>query len=113
MLQAQLPDALGSLFEPARYKVAYGGRGGSKSWGFARALLIQGWEKNLRILCAREFQNSIKDSVHKLLADQIRDLDMGMSYEIQDKSIKNRANGSEFYFAGLRHNAENIRSFEG
>jgi phage terminase large subunit len=113
VLRADIPEALGFLFEPKRYKVAYGGRGGAKSWGFARALLIQGWEKEQRTLCAREFQNSIKDSVHKLLADQVRSLDMGMTYEIQDKSIKNRMNGSEFYFAGLRHNAENIRSFEG
>jgi phage terminase large subunit len=112
-LQAELPDALGFLFEPHRYKVAYGGRGGAKSWGFARALLIQGWEKNLRVLCAREFQNSIKDSVHKLLAEQIKTLDMGMSYEVQLTSIKNRQNGSEFSFEGLRHNIDKIKSYEG
>lgn len=112
MLRADIPEALGFLFEPSRYKVAYGGRGGAKSWGFARALLIQGWEKNLRVLCAREFQNSIKDSVHKLLADQIRSLDMGMTYEVQQASIRNRVNGGEFAFIGLRHNAENVRSYE-
>ena len=112
-MQAELPECLDFLFKPARYKVAYGGRGGTKSWGFARALLIQGWEKQQRVLCAREFQNSIKDSVHKLLSEQIAALDMGMTYEIQQASIKNRQNGSEFGFAGLRHNAENIRSYEG
>lgn len=111
-LRADIPEALGFLFEPARYKVAYGGRGGAKSWGFARALLIQGWEKNMRVLCAREFQNSIKDSVHKLLADQIKALDMGMTYEVQQASIRNRVNGGEFAFIGLRHNAENVRSYE-
>jgi phage terminase large subunit len=112
-MQAELPEALGFLFEPARYKVAYGGRGGAKSWGFARALLIQGWQKPLRVLCAREFQNSIKDSVHKLLADQVKQMGMESTYDIQDKSIKNRNNGTEFYFIGLRHNSENVRSYEG
>jgi hypothetical protein len=45
---------LGPLFEPKRYKVVYGGRGGLKSWGFSDALLIQGTQRFERILCARE-----------------------------------------------------------
>jgi len=69
--KAEFPVKLACLFEPKRYKVLYGGRGGAKSWGVARALLIKGAKDPLRILCAREFQVSIKDSVHKLLADQI------------------------------------------
>ena len=69
-----MPEALAFLAEPARYKVARGGRGSGKSWGFARALLIQGAERPLRILCTREVQKSIKDSVHKLLSDQIQAL---------------------------------------
>lgn len=54
-----------------RYKVAHGGRGSAKSWSFARALLILAAQKPLRILCTREVQKSIKDSVHKLLGDQV------------------------------------------
>lgn len=66
---AQFPDKLKGLFQPHRYKVAYGGRGGGKSWAFARALLVLGASKPLRILCTREVQKSIRDSVHKLLGD--------------------------------------------
>jgi phage terminase large subunit len=109
---AEFPDALGFLFEPARYKIAYGGRGGAKSWGAARALLIQGVEKPLRVLCAREFQNSISDSVHKLLSDQVSALGLDAFYEVQNAVIKGR-NGTEFAFAGLRHNVARIKSFEG
>lgn len=112
-MRAELPESLDFLFKPSRYKVAYGGRGGAKSWGFARALLIQAWESPLRILCAREFQSSIQDSVHLLLSDQIKALEMGMTYEIQKASIKNRMNGSVFGFEGLRHNVEGIKSYEG
>jgi phage terminase large subunit len=108
----EFPDALACLFQPSRYKVLYGGRGGAKSWGAARALLIQGAEQPLRILCAREFQNSIADSVHKLLADQIVDMGLSDFYEVQNAAIKG-ANGSEFSFAGLRHNVARIKSFEG
>ena len=64
--KVEFPEKLECLFKPSRYKVLWGGRGGAKSWGIARALLIQGAIKPLRILCAREFQTSIKDSVHKL-----------------------------------------------
>ena len=54
-----------------RYKVAYGGRGGTKSWAFARALLLIGYRTKVRVLCCREVLKSVKDSVHLLLSDQI------------------------------------------
>ena len=100
------------LFTPKRYKILHGGRGGTKSWGFARALLIKGAGAKMRFLCAREFQNSIADSVHKLLDDQIQELELGDFYEVQQKTIVGR-NGTEFAFEGLRHNASKIRSYEG
>lgn len=106
------PDKLQCLFAPKRYKILYGGRGGAKSWGIARALLIQGAAKPLRILCAREFQNSISDSVHKLLSDQIHELGLEGFYEILQTSIRGQ-NGTEFAFTGLRHNATKLKSFEG
>ena len=59
--KAEFPIKLACLFEPRRYKVLYGGRGGAKSWGVARALLIKAAKDPLRVLCAREFQVSIKD----------------------------------------------------
>jgi phage terminase large subunit len=108
----QFPAKLAFLFEPQRYKVCYGGRGGAKSWGIARALLILGAKSQLRILCAREFQTSIKDSVHKLLCDQIDSMGLTGFYEITDKSIRGK-NGTEFFFVGLRNNVTNVKSIEG
>lgn len=110
--EIEFPTALEFLFEPARYKVIFGGRGGAKSWGVARWLLIQGAAEPLRILCARELQKSISDSVHKLLSDQIADLGLDEFYTIQNTSITG-ANGTEFIFAGLRHNVMSIKSMEG
>jgi phage terminase large subunit len=111
-MQVQLPKKLEFLFQDHRYKVAYGGRGGAKSWAYSRALLVKAWQQPLRVLCAREFQNSIKDSVHKLLADQVITLGLEDFYDVQIASIKGR-NGSEFSFEGLRHNVNKIKSYEG
>ena len=112
MLALDLPSSLKWLFEPSRYKVAYGGRGGGKSWSFVRALLFRAWQKKTRILCAREIQNSIKESVHQLLKDQINTLGQEDFFKVKETSIT-AVNGSEFIFEGLRHNVDNIRSKEG
>lgn len=112
LAKAEFPQKLSILFDPARYKVLYGGRGGAKSWGVARALLIIGARQTTRILCAREFQTSIKDSVHKLLSDQIFALGLQDFYEITQTAIRGK-NGTEFSFAGLKNNVANIKSYEG
>jgi phage terminase large subunit len=109
----KFPEKLAFLFEPARYKVAYGGRGSAKSWSVARALLLQATTKPLRVLCTREVQKSIKQSVHKLLSDQIQALGLGHFFEILETEIRG-VNGSEFSFAGLAsHTIDSIKSFEG
>jgi phage terminase large subunit len=113
MSNVQFPAKMQCLFEPHRYKVFHGGRGGAKSWGVARYLLIDGATKPQRFLCTREVQKSIKDSVHKLLGDQIQTMGLGAFYEVQQSVIKG-ANGTEFLFSGLSdQTAESIKSFEG
>ena len=108
---AEFPKAYKALFSAFRYKVFYGGRGAGRSWAFAMALLILGANKKLRILCARELQKSIRDSVHKLLVDQIEALNLGSFYEITQNTIRGK-NGTEFIFEGLRHNSQQIKSYE-
>ncbi len=110
-MRAEFPGAFQFLFEPARYKVAYGGRGSGKSWAFARALLILGAQSKRRILCARETMRSMADSVHKLLSDQIADLGLAAHYSIEKARVSG-LNGTEFIFAGLKHNAAALKSYE-
>jgi len=110
--KAEFPVKLQCLFEKSRYKCIFGGRGSAKSWSVARALLILGAKQVHRILCAREFQNSISQSVHKLLSDQIVDLGLIGFYEITERTIRGK-NGTEFNFVGLKNNPHNIKSFEG
>ena len=112
---------LQALFVPKRYKVLYGGRGGAKSWGVARALLMLGGQKKLNVLCARELQKSIEDSVHKLLKNQIYNppdhktspgLGLTAFYRVEKTKIYG-ANGTEFSFEGIKNNINGIRSYEG
>src|SRR5574338_358485 len=107
------PEKLQPLFKPARYKVIYGGRGKGGSWGIARALLLTGWEEPLRVLCTREVQRTIAESVHQLLSDQINLLGLSSFYRVTEREITG-ANGTLFSFAGLRElSVTNLKSFEG
>lgn len=112
-VRAEFPEHLAFLFEPHRYKVLYGGRGGGKSWAIADALLLLAAKKKLRILCTRELQKSIKDSSYKLLCDRIEVLGLRNAYEITLTSIRCIVTESEFIFEGLRSNPDTVRSFEG
>jgi len=109
---AQFPEKLAPLFEPHPYKVLYGGRDGCKSWAAARALLILGTQKPLRILCARETMDSIRESVHQLISDQIVALGLEKFYRILQSEFRG-VNGTEFVFAGLRRQTvSSIKSYE-
>lgn len=106
-----LPSYARELFQPHRYKVIYGGRGAGRSWSIARALLRMAASRPLRILCAREFQTSLADSVHRLLQDQIEALRIP-GYEILKREIAH-ACGSLFLFHGIRNNVTKVKSLEG
>jgi len=101
------------LYQPYRYKIIYGGRGSGKSYAVADALIIQSLEKKHLILCGREFQNSIKESVHSLLKQRIEALNLGEYFEITRDEITCSYTGSRFIFKGLRHNIDSIKSMAG
>ena len=108
-----IPPAFMPLMRPARYKVYYGGRGGGKSWAFAKALVIKSYGEKLRILCGREFQNSIADSVHRLISDQIDKLGLKPWFNITQTTITSKTTGSQFIFKGLQRSIQEIKSTEG
>ena len=108
--EAKFPPKLKGLFDPYRYKILHGGRGSGKSFSVSAALLIKGAEKPMRILCAREVQKSIKQSVHTLLVDQIQTLNLGYFYTVTETEIRG-LNGTIFTFSGLaNHTVESIKS---
>lgn len=109
MSEIFIPPAFQDLFTPCRLKVYYGGRGGGKSESIARYLLVVGAMSPLKIVCAREFQNSIKDSVHEMLSELIDTYDLSYFYQVLKTEIRG-ANGTSFSFVGLHHNISNIKS---
>lgn len=112
-LNIDIPDKLLPIFTAKeRFIDLYGGRGSAKSWTVADFLLIKGYEYKKRILCAREVQNSIKDSVHRLLSDRINTHKLDSFYRIKNDSIVGN-NGTEFIFKGLLRNIHDIKSMEG
>lgn len=107
-----LPEAYRFLFRPARYKVAYSGRGAGKSWAFADVVLTRALERKVRVLCARQYQTSIADSVHRLLKDRISARGLDAYFTVTQTGITS-VTGSEILFKGLKLNAAEIKSLEG
>ena len=99
-------------YKRRRYKVYWGGRGGVKSWGAAEAIVRIMAERPVRVLCMREFQNSIADSSHKLIHDTIKRLNLESWFDVTANSIKSRS-GAECVFRGMHGKEQTIRSFEG
>ncbi|MDE9474190.1 PBSX family phage terminase large subunit [Xenorhabdus bovienii] len=95
-----------------RWRWTYGGRGGGKSVEIARALVLLGAIEPMTILCAREFQNSINDSVLALLESEIYSLGLAHFYRVKNNEIEG-LNGTRFTFKGLRNNINSIKSMHG
>lgn len=109
----EMPTEYRRLFDTDwREAAVYGGRFSLKSHTVARVLLIQARQSKIRVACFREFQNSIADSSHQLLADLIKLYNL-KDFKVTDKTIVNTVNGSDFLFKGLHHNEQSVKSIEG
>lgn len=108
----EVAPAFADLYRPARFKIFYGGRGSAKSWEIAEFLVAQAHSRPVRILCAREYQNSIKDSSKRLLEDTIERLNLAQYFTSTETAITSQC-GSEFMFKGLARNVQGIKSTEG
>ena len=101
------------LFEKKRFKVAFGGRAGLKSQTFADILLHKMDRYGVKVGCLREHQNSIEDSVHSLLKDEIDRFDLNGKFEVNKTTIEHKVNKGKFRFRGLAKNPEAVKSFNG
>src|SRR5262245_39741921 len=99
--------------EEYRHKAIWGGRGSAKSWSVATYLAMTTAKKRKRVLCCRQFQNSIRDSSKELIAKRIRHLGLAKQFDITDRSIVHKFTESDFLFYGLERNIDSIRSLEG
>ena len=110
-----IPEQYKELFQPSkqwRHIVYKGGRSSGKSTQIAISRLLKGSQKKLRGLCTREIQNSIQESVYKLLCDKIDELGLNDWQKFNDKLVNSKT-GSEIFFKGLHNNIQSIKSIEG
>jgi phage terminase large subunit len=111
----RIPEAYKFFFEPSgiyRYRAAYGGRGSGKSHQAATALVMAMANRPITVLCCREVQRSIKDSVKRLIDNKITDLGLEKRFESTLTEVRS-STGGRFIFEGLRANVDNIKSLEG
>lgn len=107
-----LNPALRSFWtKPARNRVLYGGRASSKSWDAAGFVTFLADNYKIRVLCVRQFQNRIEESVYALLKIQIERFGLRSRFDIQKTKIYS-ATGSEFMFYGLWRSIDEIKSLE-
>lgn len=99
---------------PKRSKVAFGGRGGGKSESIARMLVAASFEIKGVILCARETQKSLEDSIKKVLEEIIIDEHLEQYFRFTRTEIENKLTNCRFLFRGLRDSSvESIKSIKG
>lgn len=109
----RIPKAFRGLFERGwRDAAFYGGRGGAKSHSVAGALVIQAAEAPLRVVCAREIQESLKDSVKQLIEDKISDYKLDGHFEALKDETRAK-NGGKFVYKGVWRNPDALKSLEG
>ena len=117
-MQINVAEPFLPLFDPAdpdyhkTYKVFWGGRGSGKTVTLSKALLVRGFRQKERILCCRQYQNSLSDSVLKTLEDEIYELGLQGFYEVQNSAVYGK-NGTEMMFKGLHNNVQSIKSTAG
>lgn len=110
--RVRLPRYGQDLWRPFRHLAWHGGRGAAKSRTVATGLVIQSVERHERVLCGREVQRSIKDSVKRLLDDEIERLGLSSAFVSTEAEIRG-PNDSLFLFSGIKGNANGIKSIEG
>lgn len=117
-LRREVPEKLEPLLYPNRYKAAFGGRAGAKSHFFAGEAVIQAYKRAARIVCIREVQHSLKDSVRQLIVDKINEFGMSDCFDVLDAEIRGAkgtpAEGALIIFRGMQsYNSQTIKSLEG
>jgi phage terminase large subunit len=109
MPRMQIPEKMLPLLKPKRYKICLGGRGSGKSMSMADLCLVAAQTQGIKTLCAREYQNSIDDSVHALLSSEIERLDL-QGFSIQRSEILFDGE-TAFKYIGLARSPESVKSY--
>ena len=112
-LRIEIPRVFRPLMKPARYKGAFGGRGSAKSHTFAEMVLQRCMQQPTNVVCVREYQRTLEQSVKRLMEHKIRDHSLGGYFRVRDTRIENPGGGMTIFEGMATHNADSIKSLEG
>ena len=98
---------------PSRGRVLYGGRASTKSWDAVGMSIRIGRDVKVKIMCVRQFQANISQSVYTLLKNRIYEFGFESEFDIQRNRIFHLKTHSEWIFYGIYHHTEDIKSTEG
>jgi phage terminase large subunit len=112
-LDLPVAEAFVPLLEPSRYKGIFGGRGGAKSHFFGDQAIERCLLAPTRIVCVREIQKSLEQSVKRLLEDKIRQYELQDEFEILNNEIRTPGGGLIIFQGMQNHTADSIKSLEG
>lgn len=101
------------VWKPSFYKILRGGRGGGKSETFARFGIGYARSNRGRVLCGRQYMNSIKDSIHQTLIDVAEDMRVHNEFKITDRTLVHRTSGTDFLYKGFQRDIASIKSTKG
>ena len=113
-LQTRTAEVFAPLLTPARYKGAHGGRGSGKSHFFAERAVVECIKRpGTRVVCVREIQRSLKESVKRLVEDKIEALAVSDRFNVLNDQIRTPGDGLVLFQGMQDHTAESIKSLEG
>lgn len=113
ILQIQVPRVFKPLLSSARYLGAHGGRGSGKSHFFADSVIRRCLQRKTDVVCVREVQKSLNQSVKKLLELKIVERGLESQFDMQASKII-APYGGTIIFQGMQdHTADSIKSLEG
>lgn len=96
------------------YFLLDGGRGSAKTQSIARFILWLCEEKKIRVICGREIQNTVEESVYTVFKDLIEKYQLSDSFDVTKVEIRCKATGSTIHFRGFREQGRvNIKGIEG
>jgi phage terminase large subunit len=111
-LNITFPEWAQEMLNPYRFKIIYGGRGSGKSYTVADFLIYKSLQQKGTILCGREFQNSIKNSVHAVLKERIEYWQLTDKFTILRDQIICKNTKTNFIFIGLSRNVGSLKSIQ-
>lgn len=97
---------------PSRYKILYGGRASGKTWDTAAHVVRISRSMRIRVLCARQFQNKIEESVYHTIRKQVERFGLEHEFTFTQSKIRHNITGSEFIFYGIARNIAEIKGLE-